>query len=147
MPTFITMHDILKQVAEKSQIKDINSIHVEADTKIKPLQGPLFVCAERPKSFSHYDNIDRPDFSTIENYQIFQKLGCGGYSEVYQGVNIENNQKCVIKVLKPVKIERQFREIKILQTLYGGPNIVKLYDIIRAPVTRTPGLVFEYIPS
>ena len=30
-------------------------------------------------------------------------MGRGKYSEVFEGVNIVNNQKCIIKILKPVK--------------------------------------------
>ena len=44
-----------------------------------------------------------------------------------------NNEKCVIKVLKPVKKKKIKREIKILQNLAGGPNIVSLLDVVRDP--------------
>ena len=37
------------------------------------------------------------------------------------------------------------REIKILQNLAGGPNIVKLLDVVRDEQSRTPSLVFEYV--
>lgn len=50
----------------------------------------------------------------------------------------------MIKILKPVRTEKIFRETKILQTLYGGPNIVKLYDVVKSG--ETPCLVFEHIP-
>jgi casein kinase II subunit alpha len=53
----------------------------------------------------------------------------------------------VIKILKPVRAEKINREIKILQTLFGGPNIVKLFDVIKDPISKTPSLVFEHIPS
>lgn len=43
--------------------------------------------------------------------------------------------------------EKIHREIKILQTLYGGPNIVKLYDVVRDQVSNTPSLIFEHIPN
>ena len=43
--------------------------------------------------------------------------------------------------------EKIYREIKILQTLYGGPNIVKLYDVVRDSVSKTPSLIYEYIPN
>ena len=39
------------------------------------------------------------------------------------------------------------REIKILQNLAGGPNIVKLLDVVRDEQSRTPSLVFEYIDN
>jgi hypothetical protein len=57
--------------------------------------------------------------------------GRGKYSEVFEGINIVNYQKCVIKVLKPVKKKKIKREIKILQNLAGGPNIVALLDVVR----------------
>lgn len=56
-----------------------------------------------------------------------------------------NYQKCVIKVLKPVKKKKIKREIKILQNLSGGPNIVALLDVVRDSQSKTPSLIFEYI--
>jgi casein kinase II subunit alpha len=75
------------------------------------------------------------------------KLGRGKYSEVFEGCNIRNNQKCVVKILKPVRTEKIYREIKILQTLFGGPNIVRLYDVVRDPGSKTPSLIYEHIPN
>lgn len=110
-------------------------------------EGPYkHVCAERPQDYSFYNKYDVA-WSKMDPYHIQQKLGRGKYSEVFQGVNISNNQPCVIKILKPVRTEKIYRETKILQTLYGGPNIVKLYDVLRDPATKTPALVFEYIPN
>ena len=37
------------------------------------------------------------------------------------------------------------REIKILQNLCGGPNVIKLLDVVRDPQSKTPSLVFEYV--
>jgi casein kinase II subunit alpha len=31
--------------------------------------------------------------------------------------------------------------------LFGGPNIVKLYDVVKDPVSKTPCLIFEHIPN
>jgi len=39
-------------------------------------------------------------FSNIENYQLVRKLGRGKYSEVFEGVNVTNDDKIVIKILK-----------------------------------------------
>ena len=51
-----------------------------------------------------------------------------------------NYQKCVIKVLKPVKKKKIKREIKILQNLSGGPNIVALLDVVRDSQVNQPFL-------
>jgi casein kinase II subunit alpha len=36
-----------------------------------------------------------------------------------------------VKVLKPVKKKKIKREIKILQNLAGGPNVIALLDVVR----------------
>ena len=37
------------------------------------------------------------------------------------------------------------REIKILQNLFGGPNVIRLLDVVRDPQSKTPSLIFEYV--
>lgn len=37
------------------------------------------------------------------------------------------------------------REIKILQNLRGGTNIISLLDVVRDPDSKTPSLIFEYV--
>ena len=65
-------------------------------------------------------------------------------------------------MLKPVKKKKIKREIKILQNLSGGPNIVALLDVVRDnevstdliysiedmltdEQSKTPSLIFEYV--
>lgn len=38
-----------------------------------------------------------------DDYEVVRKVGRGKYSEVFEGINLANNQKCIIKILKPVK--------------------------------------------
>lgn len=60
---------------------------------------------------------------------------------------VKSNEKCIIKILKPVKKKKIRREIKILQNLCGGTNIVHLLDVVRDPQSKTPSLIFEYIDN
>ena len=83
--------------------------------------------------------------SDQEDYEVIRKVGRGKYSEVFEGINIVNEERCVIKILKPVKKKKIRREIKILQNLCGGPNIIKLLDIVRDPQSKTPSLIFEHV--
>jgi casein kinase II subunit alpha len=53
-------------------------------------------------------------YRSQENYEIIKKIGRGKYSEVYEGINTLNNERIVIKILKPVKKTKIRREIKIL---------------------------------
>jgi casein kinase II subunit alpha len=73
------------------------------------------------------------------------KLGRGKYSEVYSGVQVHKNTKVVIKVLKPVKKKKIKREIKILKTLKGHPNLIDLLDVVKDPASKAPCLIFEHI--
>ncbi|GMH14825.1 hypothetical protein Nepgr_016666 [Nepenthes gracilis] len=50
-------------------------------------------------------------------------------------------------ILKPVKKKKIKREIKILQNLCGGPNIIKLLDIVSDQHSKTPSLIFEFVNS
>jgi len=38
-----------------------------------------------------------------DDYEVLRKVGRGKYSEVFEGVNVKSQQKCIIKILKPVK--------------------------------------------
>lgn len=40
-------------------------------------------------------------FRSQDNYEIIKKIGRGKYSEVYEGINTANNERIVIKILKP----------------------------------------------
>lgn len=52
------------------------------------------------------------------------------YSEVFEGINVANGEKCIIKILKPVKKKKIKREIKILQNLTDAPNVIQLLDLV-----------------
>lgn len=111
------------------------------------------------------DNL-QVQWGSQDHYEIVRKVGRGKYSEVrgcsshlcytpfmpphgilqvFEGVNIVNEEKCIIKVLKPVKKKKIKREIKILQNLAGGPNVIALLDVVRDPSSKIPSLITEYI--
>jgi casein kinase II subunit alpha len=58
-----------------------------------------------------------------------------------------NNDKCIIKVLKPVMAKKVNREIKILRNLTGGPNVIALLDVVRDPSARYHSLIMEYVEN
>jgi casein kinase II subunit alpha len=87
------------------------------------------------------------NISNQDNYEVVRKVGRGKYSEVFEGINVVNNEPCIIKVLKPVKKKKIKREIKILQNLCGGPNVVKLLDVVRDTQSKTPSLIQEYVDN
>ncbi len=102
------------------------------------------VNVHRPAEYWDYENL-AINWGDQEDYEVVKKIGRGKYSEVFAGMNCVNNTKCVIKILKPVKKKKIKREIKILQNLCGGKNIIQLLDVVRDPQSKTPSLVFEHI--
>lgn len=102
------------------------------------------VNSKRPEEYWDYESL-QVKWGDQDDYAVIRKIGRGKYSEVFDGVNLVTNEKCVVKILKPVKKKKIKREIKILQNLCGGPNIIKLLDVVRDPHSKTPCLVFEHV--
>ncbi|KAJ7770148.1 kinase-like domain-containing protein [Mycena maculata] len=98
------------------------------------------------KSWYDYDNF-QIDWSPPERYEIVRRLGGGKYSEVFEGIDMVNSDRCVIKVLKPVAAKKIKREIKVLRNLTGGPNVISLLDVVRDPSGRYHSLVMEYVEN
>jgi len=98
----------------------------------------------KPREYWDYES-HVVDWGNQDDYQVVRKLGRGKYSEVFEAVNVTNNEKCVIKILKPVKKKKIKREIKILENLRGGTNVITLVAIVKDPVSRTPALIFEHV--
>lgn len=99
---------------------------------------------KQTSEYYDYENLEI-QFGDMDNYEIVKKIGRGKYSDAFEGINVNTSEKVVIKILKPVRKKKIKREIKILQNLQGGTNIVKLLDIVRDPASKTISLVFEYI--
>ena len=109
--------------------------------------GPKFyadVNKTKPPEYSNYEDLEIT-WGKQEDYEVIKKIGRGKYSEVYEGINVTNDKRVVIKILKPVKKKKIKREIKVLQNLKGGPNIVKLVDVVRDPSSKSPCIITEWI--
>eukprot|EP00161_Ancyromonas_sigmoides_P004215 TRINITY_DN1418_c0_g1_i1.p2 TRINITY_DN1418_c0_g1~~TRINITY_DN1418_c0_g1_i1.p2 ORF type:complete len:337 (-),score=121.52 TRINITY_DN1418_c0_g1_i1:64-1074(-) len=104
------------------------------------------VNAQKPKEYWDYEALT-VTWSDPEDYELVRKIGRGKYSEVFDAVNAATGGKCVVKILKPVKKKKIKREVKILQNLHGGVNIIQLLDVVRDPLSKTPALVFEHVAN
>ena len=96
-----------------------------------------------PKEYSDVESY-QVSFGPPDDYEFTRKLGRGRYSEVFRGVDLLRNEDVVVKIIKPVKKVKVRREIKILETLKGGPFIIDLKNAVADPSTKGPSLVFEY---
>eukprot|EP01017_Pseudomicrothorax_dubius_P039273 TRINITY_DN599_c0_g1_i2.p2 TRINITY_DN599_c0_g1~~TRINITY_DN599_c0_g1_i2.p2 ORF type:complete len:336 (-),score=79.04 TRINITY_DN599_c0_g1_i2:295-1302(-) len=94
-----------------------------------------------PEHYS-YDEVQL-DYGNAADYAALAKIGRGKYSEVFEGIHLPTRRQCVIKVLKPVRPKKVNREVKILQILAGGPNIIELHDVVHDRATETTTLIME----
>uniref|UniRef100_A0A7N8YPH9 non-specific serine/threonine protein kinase n=1 Tax=Mastacembelus armatus TaxID=205130 RepID=A0A7N8YPH9_9TELE len=91
-----------------------------------------------------------PNWNNQEDYQLVRKLGRGKYSEVFEAINITNNEKVVVKILKvsswitPEK-ETKNKKPKILNLRFGPSPCSGLEGRYVSMRSRTPALVFECI--
>ncbi|XP_028074687.1 casein kinase II subunit alpha-2-like [Camellia sinensis] len=56
----------------------------------------------RPRDYWDYES-HTVQWGDQDDYEVVRKVGRGKYSEVFEGINVNNNERCVIKILKPVK--------------------------------------------
>lgn len=135
-------------VPNPSRVVVSHNINIIRRSKSMPSPSRARVYADvnthRPREYWDYES-HVVEWGLQDDYQIVRKLGRGKYSEVFEAINITNNEKCVIKVLKPVKKKKIKREIKILENLRGGTNIITLLSIVKDPVSRIPALIFEHV--
>jgi len=70
----------------------------------------------RSKEYYNYESLNL-SWGNQDDYEIVKKVGRGKYSEVFEGVCVRNGnaERCIIKILKPVKKKKIRREIKILR--------------------------------
>ena len=102
------------------------------------------ICKEMPPDYADYNQTFSITYGRIDDYEIIRRISCCKYSEIYEGIRDNDDVKVAIKVLKPIKIEKIKREVKIMQILKDDPNILKLFDVIIDPISKMNSLVMEY---
>ncbi|KAG7198774.1 hypothetical protein KM043_001758 [Ampulex compressa] len=139
----INRHKSLKDISDSIVKKVYNNSGIRMAL---PSRARVYADVNSHKSREYWDYESYVvDWGQQDDYQLVRKLGRGKYSEVFEAINVTNNEKCVVKILKPVKKKKIKREIKILENLKGGTNIITLQAVVKDPVSRTPALIFEHV--
>lgn len=124
-----------------SNIKDLKKYDLKPKTSSRVFAN---VNKQKPREYWDYENFE-VTWGNKEDYELIRRIGRGKYSEVFEALNVKNNKQCVIKLLKPIKGKKIKREIKILQNLKGGVNIIEYYDIVKDDTLNIHGIVMEYV--
>jgi len=65
-----------------------------------------------------------------DNYRIEEKIGVGGWSEVFKGVNLNTGEEVALKYYEVTPAEKKLnKEIQILKDLNDAPNMIRLREI------------------
>ncbi|CAM9115598.1 unnamed protein product, partial [Ectocarpus fasciculatus] len=104
-------------------------------------------CLERGQSYWDYENfrLSSLRWEDVDGYEVNGRLGFGRFSEVMEGVAVDSGRKVVLKVLKPARTYKVKREIRVLQLLAGGPNVLSLEGVCRDRHTGVTTLILEHL--
>lgn len=80
--------------------------------------------------------------SNQDNYQLVRKLGRGKYSEVFEAVNVSNNEKVVVKILKVSCCHLMCFECFSVGVYNGGNRTLNLG---MWPLLKTVGLLLASV--
>eukprot|EP00095_Tigriopus_kingsejongensis_P007074 maker-scaffold912_size81766-snap-gene-0.15 protein:Tk07074 transcript:maker-scaffold912_size81766-snap-gene-0.15-mRNA-1 annotation:"hypothetical protein DAPPUDRAFT_223674" len=89
---------------------------VRSSSQIKAPKMPLAsrarvypdVNSHRPREYWDYES-HVVEWGNQDDFQLVRKLGRGKYSEVFESINVTNNEKCVVKTLKPTLTDYDIR--------------------------------------
>ncbi|CAD5220899.1 unnamed protein product [Bursaphelenchus xylophilus] len=87
-----------------------------------------------------------------EKYDLHKRLGKGAYGIVWKATDKRTKDTVALKKIfdafrNQTDAQRTFREIMFLQEFGRHPNIVKLFNILRAENDKDIYLVFEYMEA
>uniref|UniRef100_A0A2K6LPF1 Casein kinase II subunit alpha n=1 Tax=Rhinopithecus bieti TaxID=61621 RepID=A0A2K6LPF1_RHIBE len=86
------------------------------------------VNTHRPREYWDYEShvVEWGNY----DYQLVRKLGRGKYSEVFEAINITNNEKVVVKILKPVKKKKINHEPRLGFEHVNNTDFKQLYQTL-----------------
>lgn len=82
------------------------------------------------------------------DYILKSLLGKGASGEAHLADCPKLGKECVVKLYTSTHfiLSQMLNEVLMLQTVCGGPNVMKIYDVIKWKDGR-PALILEYVPS
>jgi serine/threonine protein kinase len=112
---------------------------------------PDVVTARRESFYTNASHLFLDAKSSWRDYRPLKLIGSGAFGTVYTGKRIGSREKVALKfITKPAKSQNlqtnaAVSEIKILETLFGGSNIVDLRDRYHEKRRRFEVLVLQLV--
>uniref|UniRef100_A0A0R3RIK3 Mitogen-activated protein kinase n=1 Tax=Elaeophora elaphi TaxID=1147741 RepID=A0A0R3RIK3_9BILA len=92
------------------------------------------------------------DTHIIERYDLHKRLGKGAYGIVWKAIDRRMRETVALKKIfdafrNQTDAQRTFREVMFLREFGRHPNIIKLYNVLKADNNRDIYLVFEFMEA
>eukprot|EP00798_Chlamydomonas_sp_ICE-L_P021682 gene21682-28705_t len=87
-----------------------------------------------------------PDLYLSYKVQM-NSVGSWVYGRVYLGHDILTGEKCAIRITEQRSKWRLMQELKIMNDLQGGPNIIRVMDVVEDRELHQPAVILEFVKS
>ncbi|CAJ0943311.1 unnamed protein product, partial [Mesorhabditis belari] len=92
------------------------------------------------------------DQHILDKYELQKRLGKGAYGIVWKALDKRTKETVALKKIfdafrNQTDSQRTFREVMFLQEFGRHPNVIKLFNILKADNDRDMYLVFEYMEA
>ena len=131
-------------------ILDIIELHTY--TKARPSSGlrsqhhyPSFTSSINQEEITPFETEDprKQLLGSKSDYEIKEKIGVGGWSKVFRGVNIQTGEDVALKYYAVPLPDKKFqKEIRILKDLNDAPNMIRLREIFTEEINGKE----QYVP-
>eukprot|EP00798_Chlamydomonas_sp_ICE-L_P021693 gene21693-28716_t len=93
------------------------------------------------KGFAEYKDL------YMKHTVQMNSVGSGAYGRVYLGHDTQTGERCAIKISEKRSNWRLMRELMIMNDLQGGPNIIKVMDVVQERKLHQPAVILEFVGS
>lgn len=120
-----------------------------------PLNTPNYRIISTSKIYKDVNSHISPDdnffenfqieYGDIEKYEVISPIGSGKYSLVFSGRCRDSGEYCAVKILKNIPFIKIKKEICLLKMVAKIPNCVRLYSVVKDPLTGFISIVTDYL--
>ena len=134
-----------KQIEETTDKKNAENENTEEiQEKENNINLPRIYVDANKDHIIDIDNLEL-EVEPTDDWKIYQRIGRGKYSEVFEGKNIKTDITACVKILKPCLPKLLKLEIYTLQLLKNGPNVIQLLHTLKDEKSNLWCLVFELL--
>ena len=127
-----------------SAVEEVSNEEQKKEKEMNSINLPRIYVDVNKDRVIDIDNLE-PTAESTDDWKIYQRIGRGKYSEVFEGKHTISGNIACVKILKPCLPKLLKLEIYTLQLLKNGPNIIQLLNTLKDNKSNLWCLVFEIL--